>query len=565
MGRSVDRRTKVLEFHDDAATKYAILSHRWIAPTEVDYEEIVDLVKLDVEERKEIRQRLGYRKILDTCRQAKRDGYEWVWVDTCCIDKRSSAELSEAINSMYRWYKNSRVCYAYLHDISDSSFPIEPNTTAYPSFGGWPEWFSRGWTLQEMIASRNLRFFNKYWQPIGDKKTLAPTLSNITRVPQNVLIDGLSGNRPCVAQIMSWAANRTTTRVEDRAYSLMGLLDVNMSTLYGEGKKAFHRLQLKIIHSLNDHSIFAWKFGSQSVWPSSILADDPSFFRDCSEMELMDPDDFIQHLNKHFPGQLPSIDQESFSTFPVTNRGIQIWMVLRLYRNSDSVFQAWLPCRYNQLESPATVNLALWNSNYYRYPIAEFPVERDLQFRQVYFRYQDIPNRDITFEIDDSVITENGLTCGDTHRSTLTKNILTLPSTRPYCVKTYSQRQSNRRFTVAFGRCFGRDWVHLVNNPSSEFNERELMLRGPERAQSMAKAPFRADRSGCVWIHHIRLPGSTWIVRTSRVVWEKSRIGVRMEVFRDPGFHDGLNEWKILDVEVGVTSRRVHILLIWLL
>ena len=165
-------------------------------------------------------------------------------MDTCCIDKRSSAELSEAINSMYRWYENAQVCYAYLHDVLDSSFPVACNNERYAN--GWPEWFLRGWMLQEMIAPSNVQFFNTTWQAIGDKRMLASTLKEITGVPEHVLKDGLYGDRPCVAQIMSWAANRMTTRVEDRAYSLMGLLDVNMPMLYGEGKKAFHRLQLEM-------------------------------------------------------------------------------------------------------------------------------------------------------------------------------------------------------------------------------------------------------------------------------------------------------------------------------
>ncbi|KIM67914.1 hypothetical protein SCLCIDRAFT_60339, partial [Scleroderma citrinum Foug A] len=232
------------EFSDDEATEYAVLSHRWIEQ-EVDHDEMVELAKMDKEERDEIRRRGGYRKILQGCKQAQKDGYEWLWVDTCCIDKRSSAELSEAINSMYRWYENAKVCYAYLHDVPDPWFP----TT---------KWFSRGWTLQELIAPDNVQFFNKDWQCIGDKRTLAPTLQNITGVPEHILVDGLHGNRPCVAQIMSWAARRKTTRVEDRAYSLMGLLGVNMPMLYGEGKKAFHRLQLEIIRASNDQSIFAW-------------------------------------------------------------------------------------------------------------------------------------------------------------------------------------------------------------------------------------------------------------------------------------------------------------------
>ena len=117
-----------------------------------------------------------------------------------------------------------------------------------------------------MIASRAVHFFDKDWQPIGEKRTLAHTLSCITRVPEHILRYGLSSDRPCVAQIMSWAANRTTTRVEDKAYSLMGLLDVNMPMLYGEGKKAFHRLQLEIIRMSNDQSTLAMQQSKWAEW-----------------------------------------------------------------------------------------------------------------------------------------------------------------------------------------------------------------------------------------------------------------------------------------------------------
>ena len=120
-GKRVDRRAKVLEFGDDEATEYAILSHRWIEQ-EVDYNEVVKLAKMDEEERTEIRQRDGYRKILQSCEQAEKDGYKWLWIDTCCIDKRSSAELSEAINSMYRWYENSSICYAYCKELTLFSY-----------------------------------------------------------------------------------------------------------------------------------------------------------------------------------------------------------------------------------------------------------------------------------------------------------------------------------------------------------------------------------------------------------------------------------------------------------
>ena len=264
--KQVDRRKEVLEFRDDETTDYAILSHRWIEQ-EVNYEEMVDLERVVKEKQKEIRGRGGYQKILGTCEQAKKDGYEWLWVDTCCIDKRSSAELSEAINAMYRWYENSRVCYVYLHDVTDPSFPTAGDSEKCPSSEGWPEWFLRGWTLQEMIAPKDVQFFNKGWQPIGNKKTLTDTLARITGVAEHILTGGLSFNRPCVAQIMSWAADRETTRIEDQAYSLLGLLGVNMPMLYGEGKKAFHRLQLEIIRMSNDQSIFAWvPFGR--IWPT---------------------------------------------------------------------------------------------------------------------------------------------------------------------------------------------------------------------------------------------------------------------------------------------------------
>ncbi|KAI6038690.1 heterokaryon incompatibility protein-domain-containing protein, partial [Pisolithus marmoratus] len=241
---------------DDKSTDYAILSHRW--GTEVSYEAMVGLMKMEEQERKEVMDCDGHQKITKSCKQAKRDGYKWLWIDTCCIDKRSSSELSEAINAMYRWYQNARVCYAYLNDVDEPVFPTEQDNSKFTKSNGWPEWFMRGWTLQELIAPKQVEFFNKDWVPIGNKQRLAPTLTNITRIPREVLRDGLSRKRLSVAQIMSWAARRVTTREEDRAYSLMGLFGVKMPMLYGEGKNAFQRLQLEIIRISSDHSIFAW-------------------------------------------------------------------------------------------------------------------------------------------------------------------------------------------------------------------------------------------------------------------------------------------------------------------
>ena len=504
----VDRRTKVLEFADDESTKYAILSHRWINSTEVEYEEMVGLAKMEQEERNEIRQRLGYKKILDCCKRAQEDGYEWLWADTCCIDKRSSAELSEAINSMYRWYQNAMVCYAYLHDIRGSAFPATSDDGMYPESNGWPEWFSRGWTLQEMIAPRDVQFFNEDWQFMGNKRTLTCVLSHITRVPQHILTDGLSSDRPCVARIMSWAANRTTTRVEDRAYSLMGLLDVNLPMLYGEGKKAFHRLQLEIIRMSNDQSIFAWGYDTANVRTGSILADDPSFFRGCHEMVLMDYNKFLQWLKDFIPEEeLHSIEKDRFGTFPITNRGIQIWLFLTPHHGSRSVFEAWLPCRSRSSGPPVAINLASWNSNYYRYSllVSQFPTERTVQFRQLYLGYQDT-HRDVTFEIDDSAITENGFICFDAYPSTLIENTFTLTGMDTLCVRVYSNIRANRHFAVAFGQCFGQDRIHSVcEAPTDGFlqSEKELnqiLIRGPEHVQFMAEVGPSRDERYRVWL-----------------------------------------------------------------
>ena len=524
---------------------------------EVGYKEMVNLGKMDRQEQNEVRGRPGYKKIVDTCEQAKQDGYEWVWVDTCCIDKRSSAELSEAINSMYRWYGNAKVCYAYLHDVDGSSFPTEKNDSKYQKSDGWPEWFSRGWTLQEMIAPRNLRFFNKDWQPIGNKEMLTETLERITGVPEHILADGLEGNRPCVAQIISWAANRTTTRVEDRAYSLMGLLDVNMQMLYGEGKKAFHRLQLEIIRSSNDQSIFTWGHESD-VRIGSILADDSSDFEGCSTMELVNHSEFI----KEFP-ELSSTSAVHLDVFPVTNRGIQIWIVSRRYRDSNSVFKAYLPCR--RWGTIVTIDLVLWNSNYYRYPNMR---NADLEdspagFSQVYLRYQDTPNHAVTFEIDDSELIEKGFFRSRAHPEDLTGKTFTLTNANPFCVKTYSEFRGNCSFDIAFGQYLGLDWAHLVGFLLDETDDETFYIneasktRGPDWALSMADAPSEDDSRGRLWIRHLRLPESNWIVRTYRVAWERSKIRLRMElveVLWDFEFRNGLDEWKAYDVEAS-TSR----------
>ena len=154
--------------------------------------------------------------------------------------------------------------------------------------------------------------------------------------------------------------------MEDQAYSLMGLLDMNMPMLYGEGKKAFHRLQLEIIHASNDQSIFAWSHGIDNGGTGSILADDPSSFLNCGKMELMGDDEFIEYLKEYAPEAELDLIEDQLGTFLVTNRGIQIWMPLC---STCTPFQAWLPCCYSPRLSPVTIPLSLWEFNYYRCPV----------------------------------------------------------------------------------------------------------------------------------------------------------------------------------------------------
>lgn len=184
----------------------------------------------------------------------------------CCIDKTSSAELSEAINSMFSWYQNAAVCYAYLSDV-----PKSTDVSAAESSFSKSRWFTRGWTLQELIAPCNLVFFSMDWHTLGTKIELSSRISSITGIERKFL-SGKSLELASAAKIMSWAALRKTSRVEDIAYCLLGLFDINMPLIYGEGKKAFRRLQEEIMTSRSeDHSLFAW--GTIVATPSIKITD----------------------------------------------------------------------------------------------------------------------------------------------------------------------------------------------------------------------------------------------------------------------------------------------------
>ncbi|EIW51976.1 uncharacterized protein TRAVEDRAFT_86572, partial [Trametes versicolor FP-101664 SS1] len=184
---------------------------------------------------------------------AREAGYRLVWIDSCCIDKASSSELSEAINSMFEWYSEADVCYAYLADVPDDEDPRLLDSVFRES-----RWHRRGWTLQELIAPERVIFLSCTWRFLGTKTGLASTLEQITNVDFAILTGRTTLTSISVAKRMSWAATRWTTRVEDRAYSLLGLFGVHMSPIYGEGANAFLRLQEEIIKTIPDQSIFAW-------------------------------------------------------------------------------------------------------------------------------------------------------------------------------------------------------------------------------------------------------------------------------------------------------------------
>ncbi|KAF4500194.1 Vegetative incompatibility HET-E-1 [Fusarium agapanthi] len=216
--------------HGGSIPTYAILSHVWTSE-EVSLQQISGLSPLPEESK-------GYRKIVDFCAKAKAEGFEYGWIDTCCIDKTSSAELSEAINSMFQWYRKSAACYVYMNDVSSAKNPRLSNSRFRKS-----RWFTRGWTLQELLAPHEVIFLADDWREIGTKASLSATISDITKIDVATLVKQ-TWSHVSVAGIMSWASMRQTTRLEDQAYSLMGLFDVNMPLIYGEGPKAFYRLQV---------------------------------------------------------------------------------------------------------------------------------------------------------------------------------------------------------------------------------------------------------------------------------------------------------------------------------
>jgi Heterokaryon incompatibility protein (HET) len=346
--RLINTTTLTLEyFIGDNVPPYAILSHTW-GEEEVMFQDISDT--------KKILKWKGYTKIRDACDLARRDEWEYIWIDTCCINKESSAELSESINSMYNWYRNAQICYAYLNDVPRNDIdPNSPQSAFYQS-----RWFTRGWTLQELLAPSDVIFYDKEWNEIGTKFRLQGTISGVTGIEPDIIVDNRYLMDVAVAQRMSWAAKRQTTRGEDMAYCLMGLFGVNMPLLYGEGpEKAFIRFQEEIMKTSDDHSIFAWTTDDEPEQGWGLLARSPAAFATSGNITMME-------LHNRAPRP----------PYHMTNRGLKINLPLRPLQDGDpfprnhnypdDLFLVALNCRrYSNLEAVLAILLVKFDDDSY--------------------------------------------------------------------------------------------------------------------------------------------------------------------------------------------------------
>ncbi|KAI0634021.1 hypothetical protein C8Q77DRAFT_721212 [Trametes polyzona] len=246
-------------------------------------------------------------KIKEICRIARKDGFRLLWIDACCMNLTSTPELAEILHLTYELFRQATICYVYLADVNTS-----PDTSELLSSFRRTRWFTRSWTLQELIAPPTLVFLNCYWQNVGTKATLASQLQEITGIPSAVSTDASSLMTFGVAQRMSWAAHRETTFLEDKAYSLMGMFGVRVSPNYGEGFRAFRHLQKEILRVVRDHTIFAWgpsctvslsdtaisirgtDGASHEYHPNLLLAHSPLDFAGCSDLLPLSSTEFAR-------------------------------------------------------------------------------------------------------------------------------------------------------------------------------------------------------------------------------------------------------------------------------
>lgn len=333
----LNTRTMQHESFVDRIPDYVILSHTW-GKDEVAFEDVGQL---------HIQTKAGYAKVKRCCELAQKDGFDWAWIDTCCIDKRSSAELSEAINSMYSWYWRAAVCYAYLSDVHfertwESHFARASDFEA-------SRWFKRGWTLQELLAPEIVEFYDISWTFLGTKSKLVHRISRVTGIERACLLNRDAIKYTSTGTKFSWASLRETTRVEDMAYCLLGLCRVNMPMLYGEGERAFYRLQLEIIKQENGHSIFAWNPPGPDSRISTVLAPSPIYFEQAGQLRSLTSERPLEAL-----------------TYDVTNNGLKITL-LAVTVTSDRIV-ALLDCQDNEGSSVGVWLEKMSDGKYQRLP-----------------------------------------------------------------------------------------------------------------------------------------------------------------------------------------------------
>ncbi|KAK0631301.1 hypothetical protein B0T14DRAFT_501467 [Immersiella caudata] len=300
----------------------------------------------------------GFMKISLACGQAEREGLQYIWVDTCCIDKTSTAEVSLALNSMYSWYASAAVCYAFLDDVQHGGH--RGGYRIWKDDFADSKWFKRGWTLQELLAPRKVVFFGKGWKELGTKAKLGRTIEKATGIARRTLLEPGLVSRASVAKRMSWASARKTTLPEDMAYCLMGIFGVHISPLYGEGAEhAFLRLQEEILRRSDDMSLLAWGILNQEDRPVIHHTTQETFDSDNDSLNATlpvlatSPADFAGMgavICAPLPVTTPTAD------FALTNKGLHINLpLLQVGHSTHSAAQKYylaaLACR-NEKEDP---------------------------------------------------------------------------------------------------------------------------------------------------------------------------------------------------------------------
>ncbi|PPJ59702.1 hypothetical protein CBER1_10545 [Cercospora berteroae] len=249
--RLLNVHTLAFSVHHSTPPPYAIASHRWHLGHEASYKDIL---------KKRNTTSTGYKKVIEFAEFVRKNvtGVEWLWIDTCCILQQSSEEVSEAVNSMFKSYRNAVVCIAYLDDFGG----VRESGSGGGDLGmlGRSKWFTRGWTLQELVAPKNVVFVTRKWEVLGYKgmrteglgkmelgPELGEILARVTGIPEPVLRDYEYARAIGAEQKLEWMSERETTREEDQSYCLLGFFDVTMPVIYGEGReKARLRLLAEI-------------------------------------------------------------------------------------------------------------------------------------------------------------------------------------------------------------------------------------------------------------------------------------------------------------------------------